>query len=262
MDSRRTLFGAVLALGPTVFGTMLAATGVQLVVRTVVAPSVLTPSNDAAGTYLQTLGTIYAVLLAFVVFVVWTQFTETRSNLEREANALADLVRSAGGLCAPLPERITLAGRRYADLLLGMEWKALATDDPAPLEAGWSLVDELWDMLRGCEPKSETERVYYAEVLARYNELSDARTARIASARTRIPLPLRVLLYTGAFFTVGSMCLLGVQSAAIHCIMTASMAGAVAHVLVVVEDLDQPFRGYWQVPSEPFERLARQLGRG
>ena len=43
-----------------------------------------------AGNYLQTVGTIYAVLLAFVVFVVWQQHNDTRSAVESEANELSD----------------------------------------------------------------------------------------------------------------------------------------------------------------------------
>ena len=60
--------------------------------------STLRGSSDSLGTYLQTLGGIYAVLLAFVVVVVWGQFNDARSYVNREANALVDLHRTASGL--------------------------------------------------------------------------------------------------------------------------------------------------------------------
>jgi hypothetical protein len=52
-------------------------------IRAVVSPAFLLPSNEICGGYLQTIGTIYAVLLAFVVFVVWTQANDVRRLIER-----------------------------------------------------------------------------------------------------------------------------------------------------------------------------------
>src|SRR5689334_21146001 len=60
----------------------------------------LKASSDSLGTFVQTLGGIYAVLLAFVVIVVWGQFNDARSFVDREANALVDLHRTASGLPA------------------------------------------------------------------------------------------------------------------------------------------------------------------
>ena len=41
--------------------------------------------------------------------------------------------------------------------------------------------------------------------------------------------------------------------------MTAALAGAISHVLYVIEDLDGCFDGHWQVPRTPFERVSRQM---
>ena len=69
---------------------------------------------------------IYAVLLAFVVFVVWGQFNEARSTVDREAAALVDLHRTASGLAAVHRERIQAALRRYMDEVMEIEWTAMA----------------------------------------------------------------------------------------------------------------------------------------
>src|SRR5262245_61240912 len=66
--------------------------------RLLVPRELLARTADPAGDYLQTLGTIYAVLQAFVVFVVWTQFNEARSFVEREANEIMDLFRTTQAL--------------------------------------------------------------------------------------------------------------------------------------------------------------------
>lgn len=54
------------------------AIGVLVVVRQLVPPDALRASNPEVGNYLQAVGAIYAVLLAFVVYAVWGQFKEAR----------------------------------------------------------------------------------------------------------------------------------------------------------------------------------------
>ena len=85
------LIGSLLA-------SMLAALIGLYLVRYLAPASWLKANNEVAGNYLQTLGTIYAVLLAFVVFVVWQQHNETRSAVESEANELSDFYRTIRAL--------------------------------------------------------------------------------------------------------------------------------------------------------------------
>src|SRR5262245_59747342 len=57
----------------------------------------LRASNNEVGNCIQALGTIYAVVAAFVVYVVWGQFNDARTQVEREASEVADLFRLADG---------------------------------------------------------------------------------------------------------------------------------------------------------------------
>jgi hypothetical protein len=231
----------------------------MFLVRAAVPLSALSATNDVVGNYLQTVGTIYAVLLAFVVFVVWSQFNEARTLVDREANELLDLARTARGFPGPTRDTISRHVRRYVDSVVGPEWEAMScarVDGFAPASA---ILEELWDALEHVEPRGPREEALYAQALARINDLSDTRTSRLASACTRIPGSLRALIYTGAAVTVGSMYLFAVESAAVHALTTGALAGAVAHVLYVVIDLDDCFSGDWQVSRAPFERVRVYL---
>src|SRR3569833_474720 len=87
-----------LHLSPVVGGVSLASVLGLYVFRRFAPLDALRPASNEIGNYLQTLGGIYAVLLAFVVYVVWGQFNDARGYLDREATALGDLHRTAGGL--------------------------------------------------------------------------------------------------------------------------------------------------------------------
>lgn len=221
----------------------------------------LRASNDEVGNYIQALGTIYAVVAAFVVYVVWGQFNDARTHVEREASEICDLYRLADGF--PETERRQLQGklRRYTDAVLADEWPALAGGHEEPIERTGELLDEVWTILHDYEPVSECHKSLHAEALSRYNELSDVRTARLTSARLRIPLGLRILLYIGGVILTMSMYLLAIDLFWVHAVITACLAGAVAQVLYIVNDLDSAFSGDWQVPRTAFERTLRYIAR-
>ena len=105
---------SISALCLTVVTSMAAAVAGLVAVRAAVPPDYLQPSNDVGGGYLQTVGTIYAVLLAFVVFVVWTQSNDARRLVERQADELADVLRITAALGGPVAGRVAAAARAYA----------------------------------------------------------------------------------------------------------------------------------------------------
>ncbi|HET9929331.1 MAG TPA: hypothetical protein VFQ35_01530 [Polyangiaceae bacterium] len=251
----RTLRSITIWVGSAV---ALALVGLCLV-RANVPNELLKSSSDAVGNYLQTLGTIYAVLLAFVVFVVWQQFNDARAHIEGEANELLDLARTVHGLPETLWRPFLSHVKRYVELVLAEEWPVMAGRGNATFARGSQLLDEMWELLVEYEPCSECHKSLYDEALARFNDLSDRRMSRLVSSRLRIPLALRLLLYTGAVITAASMWLFYVESFAVHAVMTSALAGCISHVLYVISDLDDCFSGNWQVPSSQFERVGAQV---
>jgi hypothetical protein len=259
MESRRRTVPTLRALLRPVLGSMaLSLIGLGITRR--LAPfEVLRASNDVVGNYLQTVGSIYAVLLAFVTFVVWNQFNDARGFVEEESNELLDLYRTTRGLPQPVRSQLQGLTRAYAQAVLEAEWDLMASSRPAGAGPGAAILDQMWESAHAVNPQMEPDRSVYREVLKRLDDLSDVRSNRMSSSRTKIPTALRILIYSGAVTVTGSMYLFAVDSFAVHAIITAALAGAVSHVVYVIEDLDNCFDGGWQVPRTPFERVAEQM---
>src|SRR5215510_8542464 len=126
MAKPRRWVQTVAALTPTVLPSIVLALVGLFLVRALVPAGVLARSNDVIGNYLQTLGTIYAVLLAFVVFVVWNQYNETRELVVREANEVLDLFRTAKGFEPHVRQPVQHQLRAYVESVLRREWPAMA----------------------------------------------------------------------------------------------------------------------------------------
>lgn len=260
MKAERRLGQTLRALALPVGGSMLLSVAGLCVAHRVLPASALEASNDVVGNYLQTVGSIYAVLLAFVVFVVWNQFNDARNVVETEANEILDLHRVAAGLAAPTVARVRELSRAYLDAVLDIEWPAMAgsgLDGPGESAV---ILDQMWAVVHDADPTGCGDPSAYREVLKRLDDISDARSNRLTASRTRIPLAMRVLLYSGALTMIGSMYLFAVRSFAVHATITALLAGAISHVLFIIEDLDNCFGGSWQVSRAAFVRVRAQIG--
>jgi hypothetical protein len=120
-------------------------------------------------------------------------------------------------------------------------------------------LEEIWHALQSIEPRTSREEALYAEALARFNDLSDARSHRLHYSLLRLPTSLWVLLLTNGGLVVGSMWIFGLESFSAHALMTVALAGSIAFILFLVADLDNPFWGSWRIGPDAFQRA---LGKG
>ena len=154
------------------------------------------------------------------------------------------------------------SARTYAQTVISAEWEGMACGQIVGPGAGARILDEMWELVHASEIGPDPERSDYRAVLRALDDLSDARSNRLTSSRVRIPRAMRILLYTGAVTVVGSMYLFAVRSLFVHAAITAALAGAVSHVVFIIEDLDSCFAGHWQVSRAPFERVLQQISAG
>jgi uncharacterized membrane protein (UPF0136 family) len=225
--------------------------------HTLLPPGTLAGVNDVIGGYIQTVGTVYGVLLAFVVFVVWTQYNEAAGFTDREANDLFDLFRIAGGFAEPVRTFLMSQLHTYAVAIIGVEWGRMRRGGECERARG--ALEAVWGTLEQLEPSGPREQALYREALMRFNDLSDTRTDRLRASRTHIPFVLWMLLILGAFVVVGSMALFDLPSVRLHALITAALSGAIAHIVYVVYDLDHCFWGSWSITAEPFQRVRVRM---
>lgn len=248
-------------LVPIVGGASLVSVLGLIVFRAIVPGDRLANAGSEIGNYLQTVGSIYAVLLAFIVYVVWQQFNDARSFVDREASALIDLHRTASGL--PNGSRVAIQRElsAYLEAVLADEWQAMARHDEATITRVGHHLDEVWVEIHRCRPDDHCQHTIYGEVLTRFSALTDLRTSRLTSARFRVPRTMKVLLYTGAVILVGSLYLMYIADFWLHALITAALGGAIAHILYLIADLDDAFAGNLQIERAPFERAREAFAR-
>lgn len=98
--------------------------------------------NDAEGigALLQIIGTLYSVVYAFAIYVIWGQFTSVENEVVKESGALKDLLFFSQSFKETAREPIVRAVKTYARAVAETEWRTLAaggeTDKTDKLFAG------------------------------------------------------------------------------------------------------------------------------
>ena len=95
----------------------------------------------------------------------------------------------------------------------------------------------------------------------RFNDLTELRTSRLVAATAKIPIAMNVLLYTGAMILICSTYLLPFDRFWLHATVSGAFAGALAHILFLIYDLDDAFAGDYQIDKSPFLRAQRMIAR-
>src|SRR6201996_3794602 len=78
--------------------------------------------NELIGWQLGTLGTIYAVIMGFMLFTVWSNFSAAGLNVEMEANAARNLFRIAEGLPQAERSQVEELTRGYIRSVIEHDW--------------------------------------------------------------------------------------------------------------------------------------------
>ena len=232
--------GVVLAAGIVALCLGLALGGLMLVRRNVELSS-LEAHHDVAGFILAVVGVVYAVLLAFVVVIVWQQYDSARVDADREATVVLALYQDAAAL-DDLPPDVRPDIRRYAQTVVDSEWDEMAQGQGESREAGDAL-NAIWTAFRAMKPRTDSDIAFYSEAISSLHEVSELRRSRIESSRAEIPAAIWGVLIVGAVISVAFTYFFGVRSFAAQALMVSALAALIGLVLAVILALDLPFSG-------------------
>ena len=152
------------------------------------------PEAAGLGTLILLLGSIYAVMFAFVIFVIWAQFTDVENLAMRECNSLDDLLRFSQFLNADASHAIRRALLDYAQRVAKSEWPSLGErcKDPYTEKAFTILINTVIRIV----PANTAEEQMHARLIDMVRKAGEHRDDRIAKSLTQIP-PTLVRLVSG-----------------------------------------------------------------
>ena len=214
--------------------------------------------NDIADPLFTALGTIYAVILAFMVIITWQSFDGSSKNAAREANYLADLYRDSTPLPAGFRRAVKAELKEYVAAIIGDEWPAMARGEKRSLKVE-AAQQKLWDRYAGFQPKSETEAIFFNESVRKLNEASELRRQRLLDARSGLNGLLYFILIAGGLVTISFTLFFGTENFGPQLMMTSLLATLIGLTLFTIMSLDFPFTGEISIKPEVFQTVLATL---
>jgi hypothetical protein len=218
----------------------------------------LRTNNEVAGFKFATVGVIYAVLLGFAVITVWDKFSEAETTVSLEAGAAATILRLAHGIDAEASAALRTGMTTYLRSAIAQDWPAMQLGRGSA-DATRALSGAYAALLR-YQPTDFKGAALMTELLHQLDLVTQARRARIVVSAGIVPGIVWIVLFGGAFITIGFTFLFGTKNLLAQAIMTGALSLLIFSALLVIIAIDHPFAGSVRVDSEPLAAVLSDLG--
>lgn len=186
-------------------------------------------------------GTLYGIIIAFVVFEVWVQFNRL---------ALYFKNRKFSG-------SIKKSIENYANMVVKGNFQKLAVGERNKQTS--KALREIHAGIADIKISSPKEQIVFRYLIELYDNLSETRTERISQGLIRLPIMLKTFLYAASLFTLAIFIVMPFSNPFYGFLTTGTFGFVIVMVFQIIEDLDNPFVGFWKVTTEPFTRVLKHI---
>jgi hypothetical protein len=227
-------------LGAVAFAVALACAG-HVAVRRAFPGTDFRAHNDVGGIVLGVTGGLFAVMLAFIVAIVWQEFDAATQRVAVEVAAATDLWHTSQGLPPPLGPAVRRNLTGYAGAMVNDEWPAMRTGGRSMRAEG--LLTRTFEDVARFRPAGMGAGNAQSAALQYLGALHDARHHRLDDNSSGVSPFEWTILLIGALVVVGICYLVGLTSLRAQLLMTGAVAAMIAATFVLIFELDYPFRG-------------------
>jgi Protein of unknown function (DUF4239) len=203
---------------------------------------------------------IFALMMAFSAAGIWNDTLQASTAVQREANALENVVALAGGLPSDLTETVKARVRSYAKQVIDHDWPAM-THRVGINDRVYDLADSVLVDLINTISLDHTRIGALPTLAPLIGQIIDARSARLAritlaNAGVSAAQWLAMMVIALAALCAVAVCNnhhFGMQAVSMHLYVLAAVAA-----FFVILAHDRPFIGVISVSPAPIVQLATE----
>lgn len=201
----------------------------------------LSDHHTVAGYVYNAIGVVYAVLIAFVIYVTWTEYNLTVGYVNQESMALRNLFTLVEEL--PDPERTQLWGelRNYTKIEIEKEWEAMSR--LKNYTGSQNSLNKLYKAILHLNYQQSINTEIGKEALTQIKLISEYRRQILSSNETQVPRILWVTIIIMSTMFVGFIYFFWVENFFVQCCLTTLLTIITVTMLYLIILLDSPFTG-------------------
>ena len=219
----------------------------------------LIENHAVSGFIYNAVCVVYAVLIAFVVFVIWSGLERTNSKIEGEANDLLNLYYDASAYPDSIKKEIQSTIRDYVKQVTEVEWKTLAEgkkDDNT--NKAFIKLNRIFLSIR---PDQVANTEVLSQSMDNLKEVREFRRHRILSSRQNMPDILWLVLILSSVILVAFTFFFSVKNVWQNNVMISFLIFVNVLVLYLIFVLDNPFVGHDAIKPDAFQPLIDIINR-
>ncbi|OFY48729.1 MAG: hypothetical protein A2X22_11605 [Bacteroidetes bacterium GWF2_49_14] len=215
---------------------------------------ILRSHNEVTGFLFLAIASFYAFLLSFVVFMVWGQMNETRTNVSKEGSSAMGLYRDIKFY----PD--TVESKQLMIVYLDFIYNVIDEEFPNMEHMKTSRktpesFDRVFYKIEHLNPKNQFQIQLVAEMFNHLNDLSMYRGLRDTSANREIPPPLWWPMILGAIITIFCAMLLDIEHLHLHVALNALLSIFIAMIIFIILLLDHPYSGSLRIKPQSYKQI-------
>ncbi len=230
------------------------------IVRKKFPEDVLRDNHEVGGFIFNAFGLIYAVLVAFVVFVTWNEYNDARANVDAEASELIDIYNTSKAFPDSTRKLLQKSLIEYTESIMHDEWPLLENGEPS-LKARQSF-HTIWEIYSTMDISRLSNVPVYEESLKHLNELSERRRTRVFDSLENIPAIIWAALLFGGVMCVVFTYFFCSRRLQAQVVMTSALTVLNTLILYMIYLLDHPFIGAMKITPEAFEYALNLIKTG
>lgn len=215
----------------------------------------LTSTSEGIGWLYSEIGLIFGVLAAFTIQSQAKKWDDLLSSIRQEIINLRRLFWLSYHLPPDVAKKLQLSIQEYLGLITNEGWKKI--DNGSRSENIENSIHFLQEVVFNL-PKNTPE--YSSTATAIIRGIFESREERIFQSSKRTPLLLKVTIYSGATLMIVLSYFIGVSNFWIDYLFTGSIFLLTVLIVMVIEDLEHPYRpGHWHITQDPYRKLLKEV---
>ena len=222
--------------------TYLAAGGIFAIIMALAKGERVRVFKSVSAGLLGPLGTIFGLLVVFIVVQVWSDIDRAKVAVNREASAIRMVALLAPSFPGEPETQILDLLRHHIDEAVFAEWPTMAKQS-ASLKIAPPALAETLRLALSLAPKSEGQIAAQREIVTGLENAMDARRQRIILSRSSVNWVKWTCLFAQAGCTLIAIAMVHCDNRAAAAIAMGIFATGVAVSVLLIVSHDRPFSG-------------------
>lgn len=232
--------------------TTVLAVGGFLCFRRFVKADYLNRHHDIADPMLSLLGTLYSVLLGFLVAGAVSQFDEAKETVHAEANAVANIFRLSYAFPDNTRDTVRKLCVDYCNEVVNNEWKQMGTDRELSVQ-GWVIYERLWHACLKIDASNPAVANAHAAILEAIDDAGAMRRERAIAVNRGLPAALWLVTVFGSVMIITFTYFFSAEKTALQCWMIAMVAASLGLNIFLLVVFSAPFSGVMKISATAFQ---------